>query len=280
MLLLPLAATGAERDHLLRWIAPPEPDVAGYRVYLAFDSMSYAEGLDLGYVSADPNGIASFLLGGLDASLHYYAVMTAYDGAGNESVFSNEIVIPALLCNPAGCGGGDPCTADACSGGACVNNPVPDGTACDDGDPETLDDACYGGACTGDLTEFCDAFGGDTDGDTLCDDHDPCASFANSLPLMISGSSGIPDECLCGDFDGDGRVSATDAVFINACAAFLRSDCVSGRDEVDGNIDGFLSSTDAKLVGAVSGFSKPAYTLTCGRRPEGTCGGDTGVSCF
>ncbi len=278
MLLLPLAATGAERDHLLRWIAPPEPDVAGYRVYLAFDSMSYAEGLDLGYVSADENGIASFLLGGLDASLDYYAVMTAYDGAGNESVFSNQIVIPAQLCNPAGCGDGHPCTADACSGGACVNNPVPDGTACDDGDPETVDDACYGGACTGD--SLCDAFGGDRDGDTLCDDHDPCASFANSLPLVISGFSGIPDECLCGDFDGDGRISATDALFINACAAFRRSDCVPERDEVDGNIDGFFSSTDANLVAAVSAFIKPAYTLTCGRRPEGTCGGDTGVSCF
>ncbi len=225
MLLLPLAATGAERDYLLRWIGPPELDVAGYGVYLAFDSMSYAEGLDLGYVTADPNGIASFLLEGLDASLDYYAVMTTYDGAGNESVFSNQIVIPALLA-------------------------------------------------------LCDAFGGDTDGDTLCDDHDPCASFANSLPLVISGSSGIPDECLCGDFDGDGRISATDAVFINACAAFRRSDCVSERDEVDGIIDGFLSSTDANLVRVVSAFIKPTYTLTCGRRPEGTCGGDTGVSCF
>ncbi len=281
MLLLPLAATGAERDHLLRWIATPEPDVAGYRVYLAFDSMSYAEGLDFGYVSADQHGIASLLLGGLDASLDYYAVMTAYDEAGNESVFSNEIVIPALLCNPAGCGDGDPCTADACSGSACVNSPVPDGTACDDGDPGTIGDYCEQGLCVGIVPEpaLCDAFGGDTDGDTLCDDHDPCAFFANSLPLVISGFSGIPDECLCGDFDGDGRHSSTDAAAINQCAAFLRFDCVSERDEVDGRIDGFFSSTDASLVGAVSAFSKPAYTLICARRPEGTCGGDTGVSC-
>ncbi len=48
----------------------------------------------------------------------------------------------------------------------------------------------------------------------------------------------------------------------------------------DGRIDSFYTITDASLVAAVSAFIKPAYTLTCGRRPEGTCGGDTGVSCF
>ncbi len=89
--------------------------------------------------------------------------------------------------------------------------------------------------------------GGDTDGDTLCDDLDPCKSFANTLPLVISNFfSGIPDECLCGDFDGDG----------------------------------FYSATDADLINRVSSFLDPAYALTCGRRPEGTCGGDPGVSCF
>ncbi len=134
--------------------------------------------------------------------------------------------------------------------------------------------------CTSGGADLCGAFGGDSDGDTLCDDHDPCASFANSLPLLISGSSGIPDECLCGDFDGDGLHSATDAAGINQCAAFLRFDCVVERDKVDGRIDGFYTSRDASLVGAVSAFVAPAYSLICARRPEGTCGGDTGVSCF
>jgi hypothetical protein len=44
--------------------------------------------------------------------------------------------LQARLCDPAG--------------GACLApSPAPDGAACDDGNPCTLDDACRGGACTG-----------------------------------------------------------------------------------------------------------------------------------
>ena len=69
------------------------------------------------------------------------------DGAG-ACVGADPVVCAA--------GGGD----DACGGagtcdpatGACVGGPAPDGTACDDGDPCTVDDACVSGACApGDL---------------------------------------------------------------------------------------------------------------------------------
>jgi hypothetical protein len=130
------------------------------------------------------------------------------------------------------------------------------------------------------VTDGCGELGGDTDGDTLCDDEDPCKQFANTLPLVMSGFSGIPDECLCGDFDGDGFHSATDAAAINDCAAFISFACVPERDEVAEPVDGFYSATDADLVNRVAAFLDPAYTLTCARRPEGTCGGLTGVSCF
>jgi hypothetical protein len=145
-------------------------------------------------------------------------------------------------------------------------------TDCDDDDPCTID-ICEAGQCT-----YLPS--GNSDGDILCDEEDPCKFFTNTLPLVISGFSGIPDECLCGDFDGDGFHSATDAEAINECAAFMRFDCVSERDEVAEPVDGFYSATDADLVNRVAGFLDPAYTLKCGRRPEGTCGGDTGVSCF
>ncbi len=126
----------------------------------------------------------------------------------------------------------------------------------------------------------CEGLGGDTDGDGLCDDEDPCKFFPNTLPLVISNTvEGIPDECLCGDFDGDGFLGAMDAAAINECAAFMRFDCVSERDEVDGSIDGFYSATDASLVDRVATDIDPAYTLTCGRRPEGTCSEAAGVSC-
>jgi hypothetical protein len=55
---------------------------------------------------------------------------------------------------------------------------------------------------------------------------------------------------------------------------------VSERDEVSPPIDGFYSATDADLVNRVAAFIDPAYALECGLRPEGTCGGETGVSCF
>jgi hypothetical protein len=133
----------------------------------------------------------------------------------------------------------------------------------------------------------CAGSGGDTDGDTLCDDEDPCKHYANTLPLVRSPFSGIPCECLCGDFDGDCFHSATDAAAINDCAAFIRFECVSERDEVTGPCaggvcinDGFYSAMDADLVGRVSAFLIPAYALQCGLRPEGTCSGLTGVPCF
>ncbi len=54
---------------------------------------------------------------------------------------------------------------------------------------------------------------------------------------------------------------------------------LSERDEVAPPINDFYSATDAALINRVAGFVNPAYTLICGRRPEGTCGGLTGVSC-
>jgi hypothetical protein len=126
----------------------------------------------------------------------------------------------------------------------------------------------------------CVDLGGDSDRDTLCDDEDPCKFFPNTLPLVISDIfHGIPDECLCGDFDGDGFVTATDAAAINECSAYLRFDCDPRRDDVKGDFDGWFSATDADLVNRVATFFDPAYLLTCSRRPELTCGGMTGVRC-
>jgi cysteine-rich repeat protein len=183
------------------------------------------------------------------------------------------------------CDDGNNIDGDGCSS-ICINGSCGDGLTqvsrgeeCDDGNTENCD------GCS--VSCVIDSLSGNTDGDTLCDDEDPCKHYANTLPLVISGFSGIPDECLCGDFDGDGFHSATDAAAINDCAAFIRFDCVSERDEVTGQCaggvcinDGFYSAMDAELVNRVAAFLDPAYALTCGRRPEGTCGGGTGVSCF
>jgi hypothetical protein len=46
---------------------------------------------------------------------------------------------------------GDPCTVGACieAAGGCVAQPRPDGTLCDDGRSDTVQDACHSGVCTG-----------------------------------------------------------------------------------------------------------------------------------
>ena len=172
---------------------------------------------------------------------------------------------PGLTCDPA---------TGACFG--CSNGivEVEDGEECDDGN-ETSGDGCSSDC----RNEACLALGGDTDADTLCDDQDPCKNFANTLPLVVNPFSGIPCDCMCRDYDGDCFHSATDAAGINDCAALLRFDCVSERDEVAAPVDGLYSATDADLVNRVGAFIDPAYTLTCGLRPEATCGGTTGVSC-
>jgi hypothetical protein len=189
LLLMPVVAQGAERDYLLRWFCPPQPDVAGYEIYVALESMPYDEGVDIGYVAPDPNGVASFLLEGLDAGLSYSVVMTAYDSAQNVSAFSNELVIPALACDPAACDDRDACTADACSGGACTNDPVPDGTPCDDGDVATDGDHCAAGVCAG-VLPVCVS-------DAACDDGNACTAD-RCIPAVGCVSSPVAHGVGCG----------------------------------------------------------------------------------
>jgi hypothetical protein len=205
LLLLGLLATqvsASERSHLLRWIAPPEPDVAGYELYLALDSMAYEEPVDLGYVVADPNGIASTLLEGLDASLDYYVVMTAYDAVGNVSDLSNELIIPALACDPSGCDDGNPCSVDGCSQGRCTNDLVPEGTACDDGSAFTVNDICTDGVCIG-LLPQCTS-------DLACDDGNACNGEERCIDFVCQGGvpldcSSLGDQCTTGVCDEDAR---------------------------------------------------------------------------
>ncbi len=51
---------------------------------------------------------------------------------------------------PVDCDDGNPCTADSCDSavGACVyDTSLPDGDACDDGDPDTTGEVCVNGKC-------------------------------------------------------------------------------------------------------------------------------------
>jgi len=112
----------------------------------------------------------------------------------------------------------------------------------------------------------CFGAGGDTDGDLLCDDVDPCMFFANTPGATDTSGDGIPDECTCADADGNGYVTSTDLVSINLC---VQNNSLCDQTQIDTNNDGATTSVD--VVGAnVVANGAPVYTLTCERRPEGT----------
>jgi hypothetical protein len=141
------------RSYELRWRVPPDPDVARYNVYLAFESMGYGEGTDIGFREPDADGVASYTLTDLDESVDYYVAMDAVDTSGNRSDKSNEIMIEQLVaadpCEGVVCDDGDACTIDACdpASGTCFNTPdttTPgcrpcDGVDCSDGNACTID---------------------------------------------------------------------------------------------------------------------------------------------
>jgi Bacterial TSP3 repeat len=75
----------------LSWTAPtkdangaPLTDLAGYNVYYGLTSLLYGVSIDVGLTT-------SAAISGLVDGLTYYFAVTAYDQAGNESAFSNEV---------------------------------------------------------------------------------------------------------------------------------------------------------------------------------------------
>jgi hypothetical protein len=63
----------------------PLTDLVGYKVHYGQGSKQYDSSIDVGLTS-------SAALSGLDPAKLYYITVTAYDDAGNESAFSNEIL--------------------------------------------------------------------------------------------------------------------------------------------------------------------------------------------
>lgn len=75
----------------LNWVAPaqnvdgsPLTDLAGFRIYYGTSSRDYTDVVDIG-----SPGTTSFVLEQVQGD--YYFAMTALDGDGNESAYSNEV---------------------------------------------------------------------------------------------------------------------------------------------------------------------------------------------
>ncbi len=70
----------------LTWDPNTDSDLAGYKVYRATASGAYGAAL-----ATVPAGTVTYQATGLSANTTYFFVITAYDSAGNESLFSNEV---------------------------------------------------------------------------------------------------------------------------------------------------------------------------------------------
>lgn len=71
----------------LQWDPNTEPYLAGYKLYYGTASRDYSHTIDLGQVN-------SYQVHNLQDGVKYYFAVTAYDIAGNESGFSNEVSAP------------------------------------------------------------------------------------------------------------------------------------------------------------------------------------------
>lgn len=77
----------SQTSALLTWSANTEPDLAGYRVYYGTAPGVYQQPKGQGIVVTG----TTYTVAGLNSGTRYYFAVTAYDGSGNESDYSQEV---------------------------------------------------------------------------------------------------------------------------------------------------------------------------------------------
>lgn len=79
-----LARTAHAAEIMLAWDQNPEQDIAGYKIHYGLESDNYATTIDVG-------NYTTCVLSDLETGQTYYFAATAYNTAGEESDYSNEI---------------------------------------------------------------------------------------------------------------------------------------------------------------------------------------------
>lgn len=91
-LMFPLSVFSQSTGNIkITWDKNSEADLAGYKVYICEKSVANGDTSAYAVVVDKKNIVASFEWKNLLLGKTYYMAVTAYDNAGNESGFSNEV---------------------------------------------------------------------------------------------------------------------------------------------------------------------------------------------
>ncbi len=299
-LLVSAPAHAQLRSHPLRFVPPADSRVVGFHVYVSSNSMSYADWRDdVNFIPpVDAGGAASFALTGLEAFDDVYIAMKSYDVAGEESVLSNEIVLPAQAqCTVGDCNDGNPCTRDTCSTAGCVFDPAPlRGTTCNDGNATTYNDVCSAsGACAGtpgqcNVDTDCPASSNVCAGARVCSNH-ACVDGAPrpSGTTCNDGSAStrydICEEGVCRGYACGSDAHCGDSENCNGAERCVNRSCVSGTPMVCGDANVCNGTESCRASTCVAGtamqcsleggpcfdaFCDPAQGCRVQTHPEGS----------
>lgn len=97
LMILALAAPAIASTVILQWDASTDSDLKGYKVYQQSDKAT----LPFAHVQTVADGALIATVSGLDPSRGYFFAVTAYNSAGQESVYSNVVAIPPFPKPPA-----------------------------------------------------------------------------------------------------------------------------------------------------------------------------------
>ncbi|MFH0929391.1 MAG: putative metal-binding motif-containing protein [Candidatus Aenigmatarchaeota archaeon] len=147
------------------------------------------------------------------------------------------------------CDDSNACTIDECVLGACTYTCVEDGTECDDGNSNTVNDACYSGSCVGETDNDGDGYGDDD-----CDD---------SNPAINPGA----EEVCCDEIDND-----CDGEVDEGCECSTDEDCDDFNVcTIDKCVEGFCTYTNAENGTVCNDSNSSTVNDVC---MLGVCGGE------
>lgn len=92
IILLLAATTTLAADATFSWLPNSEPDLKGYKIHCGASTRAYTISADVGKPATQAGRVIGGV-SGLAESTTYYCAASAYDNAGNQSGYSNEVTV-------------------------------------------------------------------------------------------------------------------------------------------------------------------------------------------